>query len=124
MTAVAAIASMAMLIMRSARRRVDRRGYLSVGAQQVLAAGDQPGLHGGGSAALDQQPGLDPGLAADQPGQVGAGLVVADDGDQRDRGAECGEVAHEVAGATGIGDLAVDAEDRDGASGLMRVTWP
>ena len=37
---------------------MDRVGLLAVGAQQLLAGGDQAGLQGGGAAALHQQPRL------------------------------------------------------------------
>ncbi len=93
--------------------RMDRRGDLAIGAQELLALGDVAGLHRGLAAALHQQPGLDIGLAADQPGEVRAGLVVAQHRDEGDGGAERREVAHDIAGATRHRHLARDGDDRD-----------
>jgi hypothetical protein len=85
----------------------------AIRTRQLLAAGDESGLRRGRPAALHQQPGLDPRLAADEPGQVAAGLVVADDGDEGDRGAECRQVADHVAGAAGQRHLAFHRQDGD-----------
>ena len=92
--------------------RVDGGALFMVGAEQLLAAGDETGLGGGGAAALHQQPGLDPRLAADQSGQVAARLVVADDGDEGHRGAQGGQVADHIAGAAGQRHLAVHRQHR------------
>ena len=67
---------------------VERPGILGIGAQQMLALGEETGFHGGDAAALDEQPGLDPALPANEGGEVGAGHIVTDDGDEGGRGAD------------------------------------
>ena len=100
---------------------VDGGGDLVVGAQQLLALGDVAGFGGGGAAALHQQPWLHVGLPADQPGEVGPGLVIPHHGDEGHRRAQCGEVAHHVAGAAGHGHVALDRDHGDGRFGRDAV---
>ena len=92
--------------------RLDGRELLVVGPQHVLPGGHEAGLGGGGAAALDQQPGLHAGLAADQAGEVAARLVVAHHGHEGHRRAEGGEVAHHVAGAARQRDLPLHGQHR------------
>ena len=91
---------------------MDRVGLLPVGAQQLLAGGDQTSLQRRRPAALHQQPGLDIRLPADQPGQIRSGLIVADHGDEGRRRTQRGQIAHHVAGATRQRNLPLDRQDR------------
>ena len=93
--------------------RLHGRGFLAVGTQQLLAGRKVARFQRGDAAALHQQPGLDVGLAADQGGEIRACLIVANHRDERHRRAECGQVAHHVAGAARYCQFAIDRQDGD-----------
>ena len=90
----------------------DRLRGLRIGAQELLAAGDEAGLLGGGPAPFDQQVGLHPLLAADHAGEPAPHLVVPDHREQRRVCPEGDEIAHHVAGAAQHVVVVIGAQDR------------
>ena len=90
----------------------DRVGRLRIGAQELLAAGNEAGLLGGNAPPLHQQVGLDPLLAPDQAGEPAPHLVVPDHREQSRLRAERDEIAHHIAGAAEHVDIVVGTEDR------------
>ena len=75
-----------------------RRSALEIHAQQLLLPADHAQLLGRADRAVAMQPGVDA-ILLQQPLELAAGIVVADDGEQRSPGAQRGAVVRDVGGA-------------------------
>jgi hypothetical protein len=76
----------------------DRGDGLQIGAQQLMAVGDQAGFFRVGATGLHRQTGFGPGFLRRRCGDAPAGFVVADHRRKHGFDADRRDVAHDVAG--------------------------